>query len=270
MKSSELLKQLRFIRYHNSQGRVIPIHHAFKTIELNSFSRTSAIILPVLFLSVFWLMLPEILDFWAGVMNCWMQRIYQGIVNYEQVSILGQNVYVPYPMLEAEMPSKKLVILNLIICFVVFALSLLLPKKWIPLTYLTRTLLLIQGSASVNRLLSPDFFPYTMKIYMLDSLTLCVYMLMVLPLLLGLVYYIFDFPVWRKCLLTILMLVYYLLFIPCQYTLHAYLIHEYSMIMLPVLYIFFGVLLDVLTFVSIYSFGMSWRSRRNALRGRGA
>jgi hypothetical protein len=270
MKAAELLKQLKFERYRNSHGRVIPIHHAFRTVKLNSFSRTSAVVLPVFFLALVWLFLPMIFDLWGGIFSFWMTHIYHGDIASEPQVIFGQNIYLPYPALEAEMPTKPLVILNFLGCFVIFAVSLLLPKKTMPLNYLLRTIIVIQATASINRLVSPDFFPYTLKIYMLDSLTLCVYMLMLLPPLLGLVYYIFDYPVWRKILLTILMLGYFLVFIPCQYMLHAYLIHEYTMIVLPVLYIFFGMLLDVLTFVSIYAYGMSWRSRRNAMQGRGA
>lgn len=269
MKAFELPKQLKFERYRNSKGRVIPIHHAFRTVELNSFSRTSAVILPVLFASLLWMLMPMIFEFWGAIYSFWMGRIYEGAVGIEPQLILGQTLYLPYPMLEADMPSQAAVIINLVGCALVFVLSFLLPKRLIPLNYLLRTVLVVQFSASVNRLLSPDFFPYTLKIYMLDSVALCVYMLMMLPPLLGLIYYIFDFPVWRKCLLTILMLGYFLLFIPCQYMLHAYLIHEYSMLVLPILYVFFGVLLDVLTFVSIYAYGMSWRSRRNAMQGRG-
>ena len=269
MKPYQLPKALRFLRYQNTQGTVIPLHHAFKTIELSSISRMSAVLLPVLFLANFWLFLPMILDFWAGIINFWMQHIYAGNVGYESTTILGQDVLLPYPQLEAQLPSTYAVWINLLVCLLAFLISFLMPKRIIPLTYLLRTLLIIQASASVDRLISPDFFPYTLKIYMLDCLSLCVYMLMVLPILLGMVYYIFDFSIGRKCLLTLMMLGYYLFFIPCQYMLHAYLIHEFSLLVLPVLYIFFGVLMDVLTFVSIYAFGMSWTSHAEALYGRG-
>ena len=269
MKLIPLPKSLRFARYQNSHGKVIPMHHAFKTIKLSRVSRMNAIGLPGVFLVITWLFLPSILDFWGEIFAFWMQHIYSGSVGYEPQTILGRDILLPYPMLEALPPTDYAVWMNLIGCFVVFLISLLMPKGMVPLTYLARTLLIIQASASVDRLLSPKFFPYTLKIYMLDSLDLCVYMLMVLPLLLGMVYYIFDFSLGRKCLLTIMMFGYYMLFIPCQYMLHAYFIHEYSLLMLPLAYVFFGVLMDVLAFISIYSLGMSWASHIEAEQGRG-
>ena len=118
-------------------------------------------------------------------------------------------------------------------------------------------------------MLSPHFFPYTLKIYLLDAMVQCVYMLFLMPLILGMVYYIFDFTLWRKCLLTIMMLGYFIVAIPCQYMLHAYIIHEWTLLFLPLMYILLGIVMDVLMFVSIYAYGMSWQSRKEALQGRG-
>jgi hypothetical protein len=51
--------------------------------------------------------------------------------------------------------------------------------------------------------------------------------------------------------------------------LHAYIIHEWTLLFLPLMYLLFGTLLDVLMFVSMYAFGMSWRSDAKAMHGRG-
>lgn len=260
---------LKFLRYRNSRGGVIPMHHAFKTIELGSVSRMSALLLPVLFVAIIWLFLPMILDLWDGVLSFWMRHLYHGQVAYSPQVLLGQDVYVPYPLLEAETPSRFAVWANLIICVLVFLVSFLLPRRAMPITYLFRTLMLIQSSASIDRLVSPQFFPYTLQLYLVDSIMNGVYILIMMPPLLGLVYYIFNFSLSRKIGLTCMIIGYYLLFLPCHYMLHAYLIHEYTLLFLPILYIFFGTLLEVLMFVCIYSYGMSWRSNVEAMQGRG-
>ncbi len=254
------------LRYSNSKNRIIPMHHAFKTIHLGSVSRISAIVLPVFFSAVTWLFLPLLLEIWSDITGFWMQHIYNGQVNYVQETLLGQALSIPYPALDAPFPSQVYLWVNLVICVFSFLVSLMMPPRLAALVYVIRTGLLVQGSASIDLLIT-DFFPYTLPIYFTSALMLSVYMMLLLPLLLGVIYYIFDFSLWKKCLLTLILLAYYTITIPCQYMLHAYLIHEYTLILLPILYILFGTLLDVLAFISIYAIGMSWSSKKQALYG---
>ena len=80
------------------------------------------------------------------------------------------------------------------------------------------------------------------------------------PAVLGLTFYMFDFPAWKKLALTLLIMGHLVLFIPLQYLLHAWLLHC-SILFMPVLYFVCGPFLDVLIFVCFYSWGMSWQSR---------
>lgn len=261
--------RLSNMRYSNTSGRIIPLHHAFLTVEMSSFGRVSAIIMPAIFCALIWLFMPHIIEGWGNIFEFWMQKIYGGHASFKDVVILGQLLKMPFPLMEAATPSMHLVYVNLLVCVVAFLISFFVPRRLAPLNYLVRTALLIQATASIDRLIAPEGFPYTLEIYITDSLALAVYLVFLLPVVLGFVYYIFDFGFIRKILLTLLMLLYYYVTIPCQYMLHAVLIHEYTLIMLPLMYLLFGTLLDVLMFVSIYSFGMSWHSKKHALYGRG-
>ncbi len=269
MKKEALGERLSDLRYSNTRGTVIPLHHAFLTLRMRSFERISAIVMPLFFLAVVWLFLPLIARGWAGIFEFWMQKIYDGHVAYHTTQILGRMIEIPYPMLDAVAPSIEAVHWNLWICIVAFLVSFLMPPRIAPVTYIVRATLLIQSTASIDRLLSPDFFPYTLPLYITDTLSLSVYMVFILPLVLGFIYYIFDFGLWRKVTLTMGMLFYYFLTIPCQYMLHAVIIHEGTLLLLPLMYLMFGTLLDVLMFVSIYAIGMSWHDNNEARNGRG-
>ncbi len=269
MNKEPQLKRFTSLRYSNTKGNIIPMHHAFLTVQMPGSARITAFVLPLIFLALIWLFLPVIIAGWGGILAFWTDRIYSGNIGHEEARILGRHLTIPYPMLDAETPSSSMVYWNLVICAVAFVLSFLMPSRIAPLTYLTRAALLIQSTASIDRLISPDFFPYTLKLYMTDTLSLCVYLVFLLPAVLGFVYYIFDFGLWRKLVLTILMLAYYFIAIPCQYMLHAVIIHEGTLLFLPLMYLLFGTLLDVLMFVSIYAFGMSWRSSLKSMQGRG-
>ena len=263
-------KRLKSLRYSNSKGEVIPMHHAFLTLSLERRTRMIAMLLPFVFLFLMWWGLPLVTVLWGDIFHFWMSRIYtDGDIAYEQIRVLGRLVYMPYPLMEADDPSVSMVYWNMGICVVLFLLSFLIPKVMAPVTYLTRAALLIQASASLDRMLAPDDFPYTLKIYMLDTLSLNIYLVFLLPVVLGFVYYIFDFSAGRKIMLTVLMLVYFFITIPCQYMLHAVAIHEWTLLFLPIMYLLFGTLLDVLMFISIYAVGMSWQSKETAMQGRG-
>lgn len=260
--------RLADLRYTNARGQIIPLHHAFLTLRMHSFSRISAIVLPIFFLALIWFFLPMIMTGWGAIFEFWMQKIYGGHISTQSTQFMGQYVNLPIFTLEAADPTDNMVRINLIVCVVSFVLSFLMPGNFAPFNYLVRSALIIQASASLDRLISPDFFPYTLQLYLHDSLSLSVYLVFLLPVTLGFVYYIFDFGLWRKLLLTALMHSYFFVAIPCQYMLHAYIIHEGTLLFLPILYLLFGPLLDVMMFVSIYALGMSWHNNTTARQGR--
>ena len=81
-----------------------------------------------------------------------------------------------------------------------------------------------------------------------------------LPLILGFSYFLFDFRLPQKIGLTVGIMAYLVIFLPFQYMLHVWIIHN-SILFMPILYFVFGPFLDVLIFVSLYSWGMSWKSQ---------
>jgi hypothetical protein len=254
-------RRLLEARYSNAKGRIIPMHHAFKIIKFGPATRMGMIFMPVLFLLGVWLSFGHIVTFWHEVFSFWMTRLVpDGAVGHTLVGIIGQSVNMPYPDLKAELPTVTGSWINLIVCAVIFIISLFMPGKMMPATYLIRAALFIQASASVYFLLSPHEFPYTISSYVIDMLSLGLYMLFMVPFVLALVFYIFDFPIWWKCFITLATLLFFSIGLPMQYMMHAYILHSTSYIFLPVLYFLFGVLLDVLMFINFYAIGMG-RSR---------
>lgn len=268
-KNDSFSGKLSTMRFTNAQGRIIPMHHAFLTVHMPKYSRITAMVLPLVFLLLVWLALPFIMHAWTAIMEFWMQLIYGVGVGLEETRILGRSLQVPYPLIYADDPSDDAVFWNLVICGLVFLISFIIPRRIAPFTYLMRATLLIQASASIARMVSPDTFPYTLPVYIVDALSLAMYLIFVLPVVLGFVYYIFDFGFIRKVLLTLVMLGYFFLTIPCQYALHAVIIHEWTLLFLPLMYLMFGTLMDVLMFIAIYAFGMSWHSNEKTMQGRG-
>jgi hypothetical protein len=81
----------------------------------------------------------------------------------------------------------------------------------------------------------------------------------IIPIIYGLIYYIFDETLVKKVWLTLLTMGHLLLVIPLQFFAHAYLIHKFSLMYMPVLFLMFGLMIDVFILIAFYSWGMSWK-----------
>jgi hypothetical protein len=79
-------------------------------------------------------------------------------------------------------------------------------------------------------------------------------------MLVAFTYFIFDFPLWQKLLLASMLLLHLAVFLPLQAVVHAWVVYRGSLLTLPMLFLVFGVLLDVFVYVALYGWGMSWRS----------
>lgn len=267
-KNSLEQKSLR-ARYTNSQGQVISLHHAFKTIRFGAVSKLSVFVLPVVFSLIVWLWFGPITAVWDQIFQFWTHALYaDGAVTYRTMHVLGQYINVPYPALGAGYPSLLAVWFNVLICAIIFWVSLFMPQGSMPFIYLLRAAILIQFSASIFFLLSPNFFPYDIGAYVTDALALGLYLMFLIPIIFAAVFYIFDFPLWWKMVMTILTLTFYVIALPHQFMLHAYIINALTYLFLPLMYFLFGTLMNILMFVAFYSIGMSYRPARKNDLGR--
>jgi hypothetical protein len=90
--------------------------------------------------------------------------------------------------------------------------------------------------------------------------------LLVIPVLLALTFYVIDVGVLRKIVLTVVMLGHLLVFVPLQYAVHAWLVVHGTLLLLPVLFLLFGLLPEVMVLIALYGWGMSWRAQRARTR----
>jgi len=94
--------------------------------------------------------------------------------------------------------------------------------------------------------------------------------LVLVPLVLGLTFYPFDIAVWRKVLLTAMVVGHMAVLLPLQVALHSYVVYHLSLLALPTMFFLWGLLIEVFVFVAFYGWGMSWPDAARAtpaLRG---
>lgn len=249
---------LHLKRFTGNRGTLIQMHHSLRNITLSNASILAIFLLPIFFDMFIWQNLDIIMGLWEDIFSYFIKSMeLKGRVFYTDFSILGHIIYVPFPDLETTMPSQQMVWINVLVCVGIFILSFIIPQSFLPVAYFIRALTLIQFSASGYFFLHPNNFPYEMGDYMSGTLALGIYFLLLIPPLLGMIFYIFDFSLFKKIFVTLLILSYFILFLPFQYMLHALIIHRGTLLFMPVLYLNFSLILDSLMFIGWYSWAMS-------------
>ncbi|HWG59418.1 MAG TPA: hypothetical protein VN661_10275 [Candidatus Acidoferrales bacterium] len=238
------------------------MHRALSRLTLSPLDLLAAASLVILFLFAWALSLPWLCRFWTLVLR-------NGIKYLALPGALGAHSYrlgaylkftISYPTARTVAPGAMLWWWTAGIVVLLFAASLFFSARLTPVTYLLRAVLAVQGSALVYFAVVPARFPRTPDSYLEGMVAYGIALISFVPVLFGLTYYIFDFGLMRKVLLTALTMVHLSLFLPLQILLHA-LVLQGSVLFMPLLYIVFGLPLEVLIIVAFYSWGMSWAPR---------
>lgn len=167
----------------------------------------------------------------------------------------------PFPGLEAPWPATGHFVAIGTIAVVVLLLSLTLSSRFLPLAYFLRAVVLIQGVSLAWFALASPPFPYTTPRYAAGLLAAGAILIASIPAILGFTFYIIDVSLLRKLLLTVLLIGHLIVSLPLQVLVHVWLIHQGSLLLQPVLFLVFGLLVEVLVLVAFYGWGMSWPAR---------
>lgn len=262
-----LQRKIEDMRFRGFGGAAIQMHRSMYQVKLKRSNLLGSLALPLVFTLALLCLLSPILALWHHVFAFWIPRIAPGgSVAVRQLDLGAYWIDLPYPLLPAGLPDAQLWWVTLAGTVLGFLATALVPRdRYLPLRYILRACLLVQASALLYFHFFPHDFPYDSPRYLSDALSMALIFLFMLPWGLGLTYYVFAFSLWRKVGLTACTLAYFALAFPMQYLLHAYVLHHMTLLFLPLLYLVFGIFLDVMMFVALYSWGMSWR-RADAVR----
>lgn len=254
-------RKLDDLRFRGFGGSEIKQHRAIYQIRLSKRNLIMALLLPLVFNIVLLVLLGPILRLWHLLFAFWQAKIAPGSAVVVHFIDLGHYLLpVSAPGLDASAPSTTMWWGTLIACVVVVLLTMLLGRnRFLPVSYIVRACVLIQVTALVYFYCWPTQFPYDATGYLVNALTMALFFLFMAPWILGLTYYIFSFSLLQNMALTALILAYFIVALPMQYLMHAYALHHLGLLYLPLFYLVFGIFLDVMMFVALYSWGMSWR-----------
>jgi hypothetical protein len=256
--NEKMLKQ----RSMGVKGTKILKHRALRSMTLSNSAMQTAILLPIFINVILWFNLDTIAALWSDIISYWMDKLNLGYgVAHMGMKIWARDISIPYPAVPTTFPSESTVLTNLIYSTIFALVSFMLPRVHMPVIYLLRASLLIHGTSVLYFYFWPESFPYDLGSYVGGMMGLGLYLLGLAPVLLALLYYVLDFPLWRKVVVTLAMIAFFIILFPFQYMLYSLMLASWTMLYMPLLYIMFGPLLNTLMFVCWYSCAMTWRSK---------
>lgn len=250
------------LRFTGHGGGQIATHRALIHLPVRRSQLWVSAVVAVA-LSIGWFALqPLIAQLWQLILETGQAALGLGsAVAHTETQVGFYSFRIPYPDIADYLPSSAVWWLTLIVTLLLFSLSFMINFRYLPFTYILRSALFIQLAAMVFFALWPAAFPYSLSDYLYGMLLAGYVLIGLVPLVFGLTYFVFDFGILKKIGLTLMVMAHLALFIPLQYLLQGYVIHQLSLLFLPLSFFLLGLPVDVLLLIAFYSWGMSWEPR---------
>jgi hypothetical protein len=243
------------------RGGVITPHRAMVGLPWTIWRLFTTLLLVAFGLVVLWAALP-----WLG--TAW-QVVFARARDYLRIDApLGEQTLplpfdltftVPSLAVPTPLPGPQTLLIFGIGSAAVFLLSFVLPGRFTPLSYFFRLLAVLMGIAVGFFALWAAAFPYRLQDQVFLMLTAGLVVMALVPPILGLTLHVFDLAFWKKILLTLIILAHFAVFLPLQALAHLVITLHATAVVMPVLFLLFGLLPDVLIFVAFYGWALSWR-----------
>jgi hypothetical protein len=206
----------------------------------------------------------ELMAVWHSVMLWWSERLALPLALERTGDTTSLEWQVSYT--GALVPDPSTGVLTAAAVIAAFASTWWMSDRQVPLKYLVRTLCVVQASALLFFMFTPNRFPYTMTGHLSALLNAGFYLMLAMPLLLALGWGVLRVPLHQKLLYPGLMVGYFAVMLPHQALLHAVVVQHLSALYMPLLYLCFGAVLDLMVFVALYS----WLASRVPAQALGA
>ncbi len=248
--------------YYGAATSFIHQHRGIARLDRRLSIAGTATLLAIGVFALWLAALPTIGIIWGYVLIAIrdvLQLSAEVIMMRDSVGIL--NLRIPILDLQALHPSPLQTNLSALICLLIIGGTFALEERYTPVSYLVRAMCFVQLIACAYFTLWPNAFPHTSGDFLLGMTLISVFITSAVPLVMGGAYYVFDFGFPKKILITAMMMGYMAVLIPFKYATMSIILWKGSTLYLSILYIFFGVPLDVFALIALYAWGMSWRSR---------
>lgn len=253
---------LRRIRAERGQA---PAHRAMKRLQRGPGTVLLAATLAiVLCMALAWAR-PQILSFWNDCLGFWLSRLSLPL-RTELLDPAAGHMRFTWTggVADMHMPGPNLKAGTGVVLALLFGWTYFFSDANLPLRYLVRIVCGVHGLALLFFWLAPSQFPYTTTDHLGDMVHMGLLLLFAIPVMLAVGYYLLPATLPTKIFHSLLILTYFIVLVPHQVVLHALVLHYGSILCMPLLYICFGTVFDVLLFIALYSWVVSRLPRDGA------
>lgn len=257
-----LRKRIEELRHRGHKGGIILQHRAMLTSVHTPAKFLQSLLLVVLVLAAWILSFNSVSTVWASILDFWRDALglggYVVMLHYPVSDLFQLNV--PYFPISSGGPDFITWWVGTLATLILVFSTFLMPSRYVPVIYLLRIVAFFQGCAQVFFAFIPLAFPYAASGYVHGMFIGSLVFISIIPVLLAFTFYIFDISFLKKLGLTLIIMVHFCLLVPFQYMAHAYVLYNYSLLFLPLLFFILGLPLNVMMFIAFYSWGASWKN----------
>jgi len=257
----ERARRLERIRIRGVKGGVIAPHRSMVGLPWTIWRLFTTLLLVAFGLGILWAAIPWLGQGWQLAFDRARDFLRIDAPLGDQLLSLPGGITLTLPVLAVHtpLPGTGTLWIAGIVSAALLLLSFPLPERFTPLKYFLRLIALLEGIAIAFFALRPASFPYQLQDHVFILLTAGLVVMALVPVILGFTLHVFDLALWKKALLTVALLVHLAVFIPLQALVHLAIVLRASAVVMPVLFLLFGLLPDVLIFVAFYGWALSWR-----------
>jgi hypothetical protein len=249
-------------RRRGHRGGQIPMHRAIDRLHLPWQRLAGGAVLALAYSVLLAGLRPWVAASWAGQIGWWLQALQlPGQLDAAvAVPLLGNPGAMPLPRLELALPepTTQRIGLHGLGVLAVWVAAGWLPDAAKPGAYVLRFAALLHGAAVLYFVGWAGSFPHSASTHVMGGLQQSWALMLVVPWLHLLTYHLFPFPAWQGMALTALSLLFLAVLAPLQYASHMALLAWAGPILMPLLFLLFGLMLPVLGLVALYGWAMSW------------
>ena len=254
---------LQRLRYQSHSGRVIRRHRALHRLEFRRASLLHPLILLVGSYGLLLVTADLITALWSWEFSFWLPHLdLPAALETQTRTLFGPLAYrVSFPQWIARMPSLDALRVSVVACALLMLLAFFTMRgRVLPLGYLLWGACLVQFMSAGLFWLAPQAFNHSLASHVANGLEYALVLVFFVPLLLSFSFYVFEYSLLKKAVGTALIMLGIVVVVPYQYLAHVVLIDAGSLLLMPLLYVLFGLLFDIAVFIALYAWVVSWES----------
>jgi hypothetical protein len=241
-----------------TKSPISPDHRSFARINVSHWTALQTLMLPLVFSGTLLWAEPYLMDAWRTCIVFWASALDLPISLTMQAAQFSRAELSASPINNrAYMPDPTIFWSTVLLTAGLLVSSFRMPARMLPIVYSLRMLCALQIISILFFWFIPAQFTHTISDHAIELANVGYVLMVAIPVMLAAGFYAIKLSLPFKILITVSILGYFAVEIPHQIVLHMLILSKFSLIYMPVLYLCFGPLFNMLIFVALYSLVLS-------------